>query len=179
LLALACVLVIFGMVKGLVRILIGLAALAAAFVSATRFHEGLAARLPTFDLGAEWLRLIAYVLIFLGVLLLGGAAAFVTRRALKAAMLGWADRLGGAALGLLVATLAAGTIVLPLVAYLPTGERLLGGSTLAPYVSVVSDLATRLVPAELSDRYRRRIEDLRRQWRDRVWDDSVSTTPRA
>ena len=103
----------------------------------------------------------------------------MTRKLLRAAMLGWADRLGGAALGLLVATLAAGTIVLPLVAYLPTGERLLGGSTLAPYVSVVSDLATRLVPASLSDRYRQRIDDLRRRWRDQVWDESVSTTPRA
>ena len=38
---------------------------------------------------------------------------------------------------------------------------------LAPYVTVVADLANQLVPEELSESYRRKVEDLRRYWRDR------------
>ena len=168
LLSFACALVVVGMFKGLVRILIGCAALVAAFALAARFHEGLAERLAGLDVGIEALRLIAYLLIFVGVMLAGGLAAWLLRKVLKAAMLGWADRLGGAALGLVAALLAAGLVVLPLVAYSPYGERILGGSKLAPYVTVVADLATGLAPEDLTRRYRSKVESLRQYWQDRA-----------
>jgi membrane protein required for colicin V production len=83
---------------------------------------------------------------------------------MRAAMLGWADRLGGAALGFVAALLAAALIVPPVLAYWPSGEGLLARSTLAPYLVAVADLATSLVPGDLSERYRHKIEGLRRQW---------------
>jgi membrane protein required for colicin V production len=110
--------------------------------------------------------LISYVLIFIGVMLAGGLVAFLVRKLVKAAMLSWADRLAGAALGLVAATLAAALLILPLVAYSPWGERVLRGSVLAPYVTVVADLANTLVPEGLSERYSEKIEQLRRYWRD-------------
>jgi membrane protein required for colicin V production len=167
LLVLACVLVVLGMFKGLVRIMIGLAALVAAFALAARYHGGLADRLGQLEIGVGSLRLIAYMLIFIGVMLAGGLVAWLARKILKVAMLGWADRLGGAALGLVVALLAAALVVLPIVAYSPHGEQILGRSILAPYVTVVADLATGLVPDDLSQRYRDRVEVLRRYWQDR------------
>jgi membrane protein required for colicin V production len=170
LLVLACVLVVVGMLKGLVRILIGLAALVAAFAVAARYHQPLAHRMSGLDIGFEPLSLISYLLIFLAVMVLGGIAARLSRRILKAAMLGWADRLGGAALGLLAALLVAALLVLPLVAYSPGSERLLARSRLAPYVTVVADLANTLAPADLSRRYREGVEGLRRFWREHVND---------
>lgn len=168
LLGFACILVVVGMWKGLVRILFGLAALVAAFALAARFHEPLAALLSGIEIPSEALRLIAYVLIFIGVMLLGGLAAFIARKLIKAAMLSWADRLGGAALGLIVAALAAALLILPLVAYSPYSETILGNSTLAPYVTVVADVANRLVPDDLSTKYRQRVDSLRRYWREHV-----------
>ena len=165
LLALACVLVVLGMLKGLVRILIGLAALVAAFAVAARFHAGLAQRLAGWNAGEEALRLLAYLLIFVGVMLAGGLIAYLAGKLVRAAMLGWADRLGGAALGLVAALLVAALVVLPLVAYSPYGQRLLERSVLAPYVAVVSDLASRVAPRDLSRRYWSKIEELRRHWR--------------
>lgn len=176
LLALACVLVVLGMARGLVRILIGVAALVAAFVLAARFHQPLADRL-TFEIRPEALSLLAYVMIFLGVMLLGGAIAFFTRKLLKVAMLSWADRLGGAAVGLLAAALVAALVVLPLVAYSPWSEKLLAGSVLAPYVSVVADVANAVVPDSLSRRYRERIKSLRDYWRERWADPSDNARP--
>jgi hypothetical protein len=41
---------------------------------------------------------------------------------------------------------------------------------LAPYVTVVSDLANHLVPDSLASDYRQRMENLRRQWRERYLD---------
>jgi membrane protein required for colicin V production len=158
LLTFACILVLVGMVKGLVRILIGVAALVAAFALAARYHQPLAEQLGGLDIDREALRLIAYLLIFVGVMLAGGLLAWLTRKVVKAAMLSWADRLGGAALGLLAAMLTAA---------LPWGERLLLRSVLAPYVTVVADVANTLVPEDLSSKYREKVDDLRRYWREK------------
>lgn len=178
LLVLACALVVVGMVKGLVRILIGLAALVAAFGLAARYHRPLADRLGGLEIGEEPLKLLAYVMIFLGVMLAGAVVAFLLRRLVKAAMLSWADRLAGAALGLVAAMLAAALLILPLVAYSPYSERILGGSVLAPYVTVVADLANALVPEDLSRRYNRRIDELRRYWREQWLRHSDTESPR-
>lgn len=176
LLVLLAVLVLVGLFKGLTRILIGIGALVAAFVLAARLHGELAASLQVIDVGPELRRLLAYLLIFFGTMLAGGLVAYLARKLLKAAMLSWADRLAGGALGLVAALLVAGLLVLPLVAYSPFGERLLRGSVLAPYVTVVADVANQLAPDGLSDRYREKVDGLRRYWRDR-WHDSAVDTP--
>ena len=165
LLTLAAVLVVIGMVKGLVRILLGIAALVAAFALAVQYHRPLADRLGGLDMPGGVLSFISYLAIFLGVMLAGGLVAFLMRRLLKAAMLSWADRLAGGALGLVAATLVAALLVLPVVAYFPASGDTLQHSRLAPYVTVVADLANLLAPDELSVRYRHAVENLRRVWR--------------
>ena len=66
LLVLVGVLLVVGLIKGLIRILVGIGALVAAFVLASRFHEALAAGLQWIDLSIEVLRLLAYLGIFIG-----------------------------------------------------------------------------------------------------------------
>jgi len=95
----------------------------------------------------------------------GGAVAWLVGRILKLAMLSWADRLAGAALGLLGALVAAALVAHPIVAAAPGGSRLLNGSRLAPYVTVVADLANALAPRDLAERYTEGIGALRRAWR--------------
>jgi membrane protein required for colicin V production len=168
LLVLLGALVLVGVIKGLTRILIGIGALALAFVLAAQLHESLGGWLGTWlDAPRQALLFGGYLAVLLGTLLLGAVAAFVVRRLVKAAMLGWADRLAGGALGLVAAALVAALVVLPLVAYSPIGQRVLERSVLAPYVAVVADLATRLAPEGLAGAYRERIEPLRRHWRER------------
>lgn len=168
LIVLVGLLALLGVMKGLTRLLIGIGALVAAFILASQFHGRLAERLGAWvDLPDSLLRLGAYLAIFLGTMLAGGVVAFILRRLLRAAMLSWADRLAGAALGTVAALLAAALIVLPVVAYAPDGERVLRNSVLAPYVTVVADVANHLVPEGLSAQYRSKMESLRRYWRDR------------
>jgi membrane protein required for colicin V production len=125
----------------------------------------------------EVLKLLAYGLIFLGTMLAGGLVAFLMRKVLKAAMLTWADRLAGGALGLVAALMISALFILPLVAYSQAGQDALRDSVLAPYVTVVADLANRWVPEELSESYRRKVEDLRRHWREKVSDGTPSEQP--
>ncbi len=168
LLVLACVLVLVGMVKGIVRILIGIAALAAAFGLAAYYHQPLATRLGVLDVSESVLRLIAYALIFIGVMLAGGLIAYAMRKLIKASMLSWADRTAGAVVGLVAAALVAVLLVLPVVAYSPWGPIALGDSMLAPYIVGVGEAAATVAPPEMAERYRRGVEDLRK-----IWDESL------
>jgi len=164
LLVLMGVLVVIGLIKGLVRILVGMLALVTAFLVASRYHDPVASRFSDWIDSPELALLASYILLFIGVMLAGGVAAWLLRKVLKAAMLSWADRLAGAAVGLTAALLAAALVVLPVVAYAPRGSELLSRSTLAPYVAVVADLAVRMAPDDLASRYRQGIEALRRYW---------------
>ncbi len=161
----AGVLVLIGLAKGFVRLLVTTAALIVAFVLASRYHQGLAEHMTVLRFSMEVLRLVAYALIFLGVMLLGGLLGWMLRNLVKASMLGWADRLAGAALGLAAAALAGALVVLPLAAYLPRGMTLLEQSKIAPYVSAVADLINVTAPSDLAARYRKGIERVRKLWR--------------
>ncbi len=168
LIALMCVLALIGVLKGLTRLLIGIGTLVAAIVLAARFHEALA---PWVGERASWslpvCKMVAYLAIFLATMLAGGLLAFLARRLLRAAMLTWADRVAGAAVGLVAAILMGALLILPVVAYAPFGEGVLRNSLLAPYVTVVADLAHGLVPGGLSEQYRRKVESLRVYWHER------------
>jgi membrane protein required for colicin V production len=170
LLVVACILVLVGVVKGLVRILIGVAALVAAFALAAQYHRPLGEWLGWSSVPDDAMMLLSYILIFLGVMLAGGLVAFLLRKLLKAAMLGWADRMAGAALGLVAATLAAALLVLPMIAYSPGGSAMLRESVLAPYVVVVADIAAPLVPDDLERLYHERMQELRQFWQERMFE---------
>jgi membrane protein required for colicin V production len=157
-----------GLARGLVRILIGILTLIVAFFLASRYQDQLAAVLTSRHVSETPARIGAYVLVFIATMIAGGFVAWVVGKILKLAMLSWADRLAGGALGLVGALLAAAFLVHPLVASSPDGSRLLASSKIAPYVSVVADLVNAVAPDAVAKRYESGIESLRRVWRGEV-----------
>ena len=66
-------LVLLGVLRGLMRLLIGAVALIAAFVLATRFHEQVAVSMVrVVEMTEPTANLVAYLAIFLGTMLAGG-----------------------------------------------------------------------------------------------------------
>ena len=110
-------LVLLGVLRGLMRLLIGAVALIAAFVLATRFHEQVAVSMVrVVEMTEPTANLLAYLAIFLGTVLAGALVASVLGRLVKGVMLGWADRLAGGAVGFVAALLSAALVILPVVA---------------------------------------------------------------
>ncbi len=168
LLVLVGLLVLLGVLRGLTRLLIGTGVLVAAFMLAAQFHGQVAVSMVrVVEMTDPVANLAAYLAIFLGTMLAGSLVASVLGRLLKTTMLGWADRLAGGAVGLVSALLAAALIILPVVAYSPSGVAVLRNSVLAPYVTVVADIANQLVPDRISAQYRDRMESLRQHWQRR------------
>ena len=168
LLVVIALLMLVGLLKGLARLVIGVGALVAAVILATRFHPPVAVAIAAAaDLAEPVATVAAYAAIFLGTMLAGALVAYALRRTLKAAMLGWADRLAGAVVGLIAALLAAGLVLVPAVGRVPAAESLLRESALAPYVAALADVAQHLVPEPLSAEYRERMDTLRGYWLER------------
>src|ERR1700752_1551391 len=99
--------IFLGIRKGLVRILVGMAALVLAFVLASRLGGVAGAWLSFTGMSDRTRSLFRHLLVFLGVMLVGGLLSWLARKLVKAAMLGWADRLAGGAAGVVVALVAA------------------------------------------------------------------------
>jgi membrane protein required for colicin V production len=158
----------YGLIRGFSRIAIGIASLVVAFLLASWFRDPVAAWLRGMGVKEAAAGLTAYAAIFLLTMLVGGAVAWVVRKVLKAALLSWADRLAGGALGLTAAILAGAFVIHPLAASSPWGRDLLSGSQLAPYASVVSDLANVVTPERYGAAYRDEIGKLRKVWRGEV-----------
>ena len=176
LLVLVGLLVLLGVLRGLTRLLIGTGALVAAFMLAAQFHRQVAVSMVrVVEMPEPVANLAAYLAIFLGTMLAGSLVASVLGRLLKTTMLGWADRLAGGAVGLVAALLAAALVILPVVAYATSGAAVLRNSVLAPYVTVVADIANQFVPDRLSAQYRDRMESLRQYWQRR----RAASDPRA
>jgi membrane protein required for colicin V production len=154
-----------GLARGFVRIVIGILSLGVAFFLANRYQDSIAAVLTARHVSETPARIGAYILVFLATMIAGGLVAWVVGKILKLAMLSFADRLAGGALGILAALLAAAFLVHPLVASSANGSRLLATSKLVPYVSVVADLGNAVAPDAVAKRYTSGIESLRRVWR--------------
>ena len=168
LLVLVGLLVLLGVLRGLTRLLIGAGALVAAFMLAAQFHWQVAVSMArVVEMTEPVANRVAYLAIFLGTVLAGALVASALGRLLRASKLGWADRLAGGAVGLVTALLAAALVILPVVAYAPSGAALLHNSVLAPYVTVVADIANPLLPDRLSGQYRDKMDSLRQYWERR------------
>ena len=154
-----------GLARGFVRILIGILSLVVAFYLASRYQDQIAAVMTARHVSETPARIGAYVLVFVATMIAGGLVAWVVGKMLKLAMLSFADRLAGGALGIVAAMLGAAFLVHPLVASSTGGSRLLATSKIAPYVSVVADLGNAAAPDAVAKRYESGIESLRKIWR--------------
>ena len=156
---------VLGLARGFMRIVIGLLSIVVAFFLASRFQDPVAGFFVSHHVGQATARIAAYVVIFLGTMVAGGIVAWIVGKILKLAMLSWADRLAGGAVGIAGAALAGAFLVHPLASSAPGGSKLLAGSKLAPYLATVADLGNKLAPEAVAKRYDEGIAMMRKVWR--------------
>jgi membrane protein required for colicin V production len=154
---------VFGIIKGFVRQIVGLAAVVAGFFIAAYYHPYLARILGRAFASGRWSSLVAFLLIFFGVLALGTLIGFLLSKLMRGP-LRLIDRVLGSALGLVKGILISGVIVMALLAF-PADTRTLMNSILAPYCYWLTKGMVQLVPQELKDAfnetYQKIIDDTR------------------
>ena len=139
----------------------GIAGLVFGYLLAAWNYQRLAGRFVSY--GAPWLiGIAAFLVIFVGVMLLAGLAGRITRWIMQEAGLSVVDRIFGAGLGILRGCLVDAIVLVSLAAFTPT-SKWLQGSELAPYFLVAGRAAVWVAPAELRARFYQGLDLLRRE----------------
>jgi membrane protein required for colicin V production len=89
-----------GLWRGIIAEIFRLAALGAGFACAAFFHRALAEKLSFFAGSGAIKATVAYIAIFIAVMVVILGAGWLVRKAVQFATLGWIDRLGGGLLGI-------------------------------------------------------------------------------
>jgi membrane protein required for colicin V production len=155
---------ISGIARGFVRGLFGLAGLIIGVMIAAGNYQYVSRTVLAFMPDERLRTILAFVAILLIALLLFSLLGRLLSKAVHLAELGWVDRLAGAVLGILTASILSGMLLMLAVIGGVHGERFLVDSVLAPKVLAVTDAVVSIFPGIAQDRIERARDELRREW---------------
>jgi membrane protein required for colicin V production len=147
-----------GFVRGLILEVAAVLGILAGFVVAGHYHPVLSHFLGSRFPSLPHAVFLGYALVFLATWLAVALLGLLASKLARALLLGWADRLLGAAVGLFKGTLAAAVLVTVLTLFLPGGSKILGHSLLAPYLQKAGSHLVRLAPAAVAGLYQEKQE---------------------
>lgn len=126
--ATVCLSALYGLWKGIVRAVVGIAGLLAAFMIAGAFYRDLAARL--WPGGGLWTYAAAYAIVLVAIMLTAAIIAAFLARLIHMTPLGVIDRSLGLVAGLLVAALGWALLFTFVLAAIPGADTFLGDSAI-------------------------------------------------
>ncbi len=139
----------------------GIAGLVFGYLIAAWGYRSLADHFASY-IRSRWLgEIVAFLAIFLGVMLVAGILGRMVRWIVKEAGLKAVDRFLGGALGLLKGCLLVAIVLVSMTAFTPT-SRWLQGSNWAPYFLVVGRAAIWVAPSELRAKFYQGLDYVRR-----------------
>lgn len=144
--------VVGGIAKGFAKLVVGFLAAVSGFLCALWFYGWAGGFLLPYVSHKGIANFIGFLLIFLGVVILGALAGKLLGVLLKWAGLSWLDRLMGGVFGLLRGLVFAIALVLALLAFSPTPPpRSVVDSRIAPYMIDAAHICASLAPREVKD----------------------------
>ncbi|HOI44774.1 MAG TPA: CvpA family protein [Candidatus Aminicenantes bacterium] len=161
-LVIVLVAVVFGLIKGFVRELIGLASVILGFVLAALYYPALSGFMKgiiNHPLAANFL---AFLAIFLGVILAGSVISFLLTKIMKSLkVLAWINHLMGGLFGLIKSVVICGILVMAMLAFQFQKETL-RNSKVAPLCYQAARALVYLVPEDFRAKFQGSYEEIRK-----------------
>ncbi|MBI4496231.1 MAG: CvpA family protein [Deltaproteobacteria bacterium] len=155
---------LYSLWRGLVREIFSLLAIILGFLGAGYGYSHPASWLRGWGLGPTAAQILGFAVLFLILALAISLLGRFLSGMMKRMDLSWADRLGGAAFGLLKGVLFVAVILLVLTAFLPVRSQVLAQSKISPGVLAVARGLSFLVPEGLGALYAGKEKELKRYW---------------
>jgi membrane protein required for colicin V production len=140
--------IITGFAQGLIRTLLSIIGLIIGILLASHFYKQLGDIL-TFISNRDAANIVAFVIILLAVMGIATLIALLLRSLIKAIMLGWIDKIGGAVLGLILGALSVSAILAIIVKY--TDSSLITNSKFAAFFLDKFPIVLGLLPGEFDN----------------------------
>lgn len=157
--------------KGLSREIVGLSSAVAALILGIWFYGTAGTFVAPYVNSRGVANFLGFVIVFLGVLLLGSLVGRLLSAVLKSAGLSFFDRLLGAAFGALRGLLLAIALVMAILAFTPGASagsppHAVVHSRFSPYVIDAARVCAALAPYELKNGFRKSYAQVKDTWRD-------------
>ena len=149
---------ILGLIRGLTRMVIGIASVIAGFVIAALYYRPVSALFNRLFEAEIWRHLVAFILVFVVVLVIGGLVSFLLSKIIKGP-LRFADRILGGMLGVVSGILVCGVLVIAQLAF-PVDKDALKRSTIAPYCYWLTKGMIQVIPQELKEKFKATYEEI-------------------
>lgn len=148
-----------GLWKGMVRQIVTLAGVVLGYYISLRLYVPVAKLLPE-NIAPGTAKAISFLLIFVICIIVSFILGAIVGKLLKIAGLGWANRLGGGAIGFLKGFVIIAIVVTVLIAFLPANSAFLDNSVTLPYVLSGIRVAGNIMPRDIQEKYHRKIIDV-------------------
>ncbi len=151
---------IYGLLKGFVRISIGVAGLSVSLALALRMATSGPSWFEGVFANEQLSWLAAFIAVLVGGLVATAAMAWLAWKVVKAAQIGWLDRCAGGLVGLGGSVLAIAGMLVALTTFAPSTADLMRSSTLLPWIVGAADVAASILPEEAAKIYWERRSEL-------------------
>jgi membrane protein required for colicin V production len=149
---------LFGIIKGLVRQIIGILAVIVGLILALVYYPYIAYLFGRVISSQVLSHFLGFVSIFLAVLCLGGIISWLVSKMIKGPLKFMNHFLGGG-LGLIKGILISGVFVFALLIF-PVNVKALENSFVAPYCLKMTKVIVGLIPQELKESFKEAYEDI-------------------
>jgi len=158
--------------KGFSRELIELISVVVALFCGLWFYGSAGAFLEPYVKSPGVAHFCGFLIVFLGVLILGGLIGMAFGRLVKAAGLTFFDRILGAGFGAVRGLLMSVALIVAIVAFTPSNgdaaPNAVVRSRLAPYVIDTAHVFASVAPRELKDSFRKHYGQVKTIWQDTI-----------
>jgi len=157
--------VLSGLRAGLARVVVGFIAAIFGLLAGFWFYRLMAARLIPWVKTVTAADILGFLIIFVGVLILGSLISALLSRLFNWIGLSWFNHFLGGIAGLLRGAVVVAALVDVLVAFSPSPTpSFLGNSRVLPYTIQISSWVVSLAPRELKDAFTEQMEILKQFW---------------
>ncbi len=153
-----------GIFRGLVKEISSIIGVIGGFYAGYTFYPTLAGTIGKIFSNPAYARLVAFLLIFIGVYLAISICGVIIKYFMNIVYLGWIDRIGGALFGLAKAVLIAAVLVIAFTAFLPRNTPLIKESLLARPTMVISETMAKITSTNLKRTFMSKARTVKQKW---------------
>ena len=154
-----------GLFRGLVKEVSSIIGVLGGFYAAFTYYPKLSKLLSGLISDTAYLNILSFLIIFCVVLIVVGVLSIIIKYLMNISFLGWVDRIGGLIFGAIKSILIVSILFIILTAFLPKGSAFIKNSTLAPYVSRVSEKLAKVVSKEMKQDFMTKFGELKKAWK--------------
>jgi membrane protein required for colicin V production len=158
-----------GFLRGIVKEIIGIFGIIGAFLVASNYYNFIQKYISTIIPDGQIASIVSFTTLFITTLLFIYFLGAMIRELLKTLSLGWLDRIGGAAFGLLKGILISSLILFMLTFMLTPKSSLIAGSRLSPYVTMVTEKIIYFIPPNLKQKFWAKTKKMEEKWKHSIW----------